>query len=87
MEQILILIVLIITLLMFRKSIATWIGIATTKSENAGKLIEIRDEITFSKEASKLLEKGKALDRIYTSDEFSKDWKALMKAKRAGSAE
>lgn len=87
MQEILILIVLILTLLMFRKSIGTWIGIATTKSENAGKLIEIKDEISFSKEAMKLMEKGKALDRIYTSDELAKDWKSLMKAKRVGSAE
>ena len=86
MQEILILIVLIIVLLMFRKSIGTWINIATTKSENAGKLIEIKDEITFSKEAMKLMEKGKTLDRIYSSDEFSKDWKALMKEKREGSA-
>lgn len=86
MQEILILIVLIITLLMFRKSIGTWIGIATTKSENAGKIIEIKDEINFSKEAMKLMEKGQNLDRIYSSEELSKDWKALMKAKREGSA-
>ena len=87
MQEILILIILIIVLLMFRKSVGTWIGIATTKSENAGKIIEIKDEINFSKEAMKLMEKGRNLDRIYTSDELAKDWKALMKAKRAGSAE
>ena len=86
MQEILILTVLIITLLMFRKSIGTWIGIATTKSENAGKIIEIKDEISFSKEAMKLMEKGQNLDRIYSSDELAKDWKALMKAKRDGSA-
>ena len=86
MQEILILTVLIITLLMFRKSIGTWIGIATTKSENAGKIIEIKDEINFSKEAMKLMEKGHSLDRIYSSEELSKDWKALMKAKRDGSA-
>ena len=86
MQEILILTVLIITLLMFRKSIGTWIGIATTKSENAGKIIEIKDEISFSKEAMKLMEKGQGLDRIYSSEELSKDWKALMKAKREGSA-
>ena len=87
MQEILILIILIIVLLMFRKSVGTWIGIAATKSENAGKLIEIKDEISFSKESMKLMEKGRNLDRIYTSDELAKDWKALMKAKRAGSAE
>ena len=87
MQEILILIILIIVLLMFRKSVGTWIGIAATKSENAGKLIEIKDEISFSKESIKLMEKGRNLDRIYTSDELAKDWKALMKAKRAGSAE
>ena len=87
MQEILILIILIIVLLMFRKSVGTWIGIAATKSENAGKLIEIKDEISFSKESMKLMEKGRNLDRIYTSDELTKDWKALMKAKRAGSAE
>ncbi len=86
MQEILILTVLIITLLMFRKSVGTWIGIATTKSENAGKIIEIKDEINFSKEAMKLMEKGQSLDRIYSSEELSKDWKALMKAKRDGSA-
>ena len=86
MQEILILTVLIITLLMFRKSIGTWIGIATTKSENAGKIIEIKDEINFSKEAMKLMEKGQSLDRIYSSEELSKDWKAMMKAKRDGSA-
>lgn len=86
MQEILILTVLIITLLMFRKSVGTWIGIATTKSENAGKIIEIKDEISFSKEAMKLMEKGQNLDRIYSSEELSKDWKALMKAKRDGSA-
>lgn len=87
MQEILILIILTITLLMFRKSIGTWLGIAATKSENAGKLIEIKDEINFSKEALKLMEKGKGLDRIYSSDELTKDWKALMKAKRESSAE
>ena len=87
MQEILILTVIIITLLMFRKSVGTWIGIATTKSENAGKLIEIKDEISFSKESIKLMEKGRALDRIYNSDDLTKDWKALMKAKRASSAE
>ena len=86
MQEILILTVLIITLLMFRKSVGTWVGIATTKSENAGKIIEIKDEISFSKEAMKLMEKGQNLDRIYSSDELAKDWKALMKAKRDGSA-
>ena len=86
MQEIIILTVLIITLLMYRKSIGTWIGIATTKSENAGKIIEIKDEISCSKEAMKLMEKGQNLDRIYSSDELAKDWKALMKAKRDGSA-
>ena len=86
MQEILILTVIIITLLMFRKSVGTWIGIAATKSENAGKLIEIKDEISFSKESIKLMEKGRSLDRIYTSDELAKDWKALMKAKRESSA-
>ena len=86
MQEILILTVIIITLLMFRKSVGTWIGIAATKSENAGKIIEIKDEINFSKEALKLMEKGRSLDRIYTSDELAKDWKALMKAKRESSA-
>ena len=86
MQEILILIIIIITLLMFRKSIGTWIGIAATKSENAGKIIEIKDEINFSKEALKLMEKGRNLDRIYSSDELAKDWKALMKAKRESSA-
>ena len=86
MQEILILTVIIITLLMFRKSVGTWIGIAATKSENAGKLIEIKDEISFSKESLKLMAKGQALDRIYSSDELTKDWKALMKSKRESSA-
>ena len=86
MQEILILTVIIITLLMFRKSIGTWVGIAATKSENAGKIIEIKDEISFSKEALKLMEKGRALDRIYSSEELTKDWKTLMKAKRESSA-
>ena len=86
MQELLILIVLVIVLLMFRKSIGTWIGIATAKSENAGEIIKIKDEINFSKEAMKLMEKGQNLDRIYSSDELSKDWKALMKQKREGSA-
>lgn len=86
MQEILILTVIIITLLMFRKSIGTWVGIAATKSENAGKLIEIKDEINFSKESLKLMEKGRALDRIYSSEELTKDWKALMKTKRESSA-
>lgn len=86
MQEILILTVIIITLLMFRKSVGAWIGIAATKSENAAKLIEIKDEISFSKESMKLMEKGQNLERIYTSDELAKDWKALMKAKRESSA-
>lgn len=87
MQEILILTVIIITLLMFRKSVGSWVGIAAAKSENAAKLIEIKDEISFSKESMKLMEKGRNLDRIYTSDELAKDWKALMKAKRESSAE
>ena len=87
MQEILILTVIIITLLMFRKSVGSWIGIAAAKSENAAKLIEIKDEISFSKESMKLMEKGRNLERIYTSDELAKDWKALMKAKRESSAE
>ena len=87
MLEIVILIVIIIALLMFRKSVGAWVGIAATKSENAAKLIEIKDEISFSKESMKLMEKGKNLDRIYTSDELSKDWKALMREKRKSSAE
>lgn len=86
MQEILILTVIIITLLMFRKSVGSWVGIAAAKSENAAKLIEIKDEISFSKESMKLMEKGRNLDRIYTSDELTKDWKALMKAKRESSA-
>ena len=86
MQELLILIVLVIVLLMFRKSIGTWIGIATAKSENAGEIIKIKDEINFSKEAMKLMEKGQNLDRIYSSDELAKDWKQLMKQKREGSA-
>lgn len=86
MQEILILTVIIITLLMFRKSVGSWVGIAAAKSENAAKLIEIKDEISFSKESMKLMEKGRNLDRIYTSDELAKDWKALMKAKRESSA-
>ena len=87
MLEIVILIVIIIALLMFRKSVGAWVGIAATKSENAAKLIEIKDEISFSKESMKLMEKGQNLDRIYTSDELSKDWKALMREKRKSSAE
>lgn len=87
MLEIVILIVIIITLLMFRKSVGSWVGIAAAKSENAAKLIEIKDEISFSKESMKLMEKGRNLDRIYTSDELAKDWKALMKEKRKSSAE
>lgn len=87
MQEILILTVIIITLLMFRKSVGAWIGIAATKSENAAKLIEIKDEISFSKESMKLMEKGQNLERIYTSDELTKDWKALMREKRKSSAE
>lgn len=87
MQEILILTVIIITLLMFRKSVGSWVGIAAAKSENAAKLIEIKDEISFSKESMKLMEKGRNLERIYTSDELAKDWKALMKAKRESSAE
>ena len=86
MQEILILTVIIITLLMFRKSVGSWVGIAAAKSENAAKLIEIKDEISFSKESMKLMEKGRNLERIYTSDELAKDWKALMKAKRESSA-
>lgn len=87
MQEILILTVILITLLMFRKSVGSWVGIAAAKSENAAKLIEIKDEISFSKESMKLMEKGKNLDRIYTSDELARDWKALMKEKRKSSAE
>ena len=83
----LIITLVVIALLLFRKAISVWLSVATNKSENLGKLIEKQDMVTFSKQAQKVLNKAAELDRLYDASDLDKEWKALSKLKRTKSEE